>query len=104
MPEPQNLAKVRMEIDYSGDKLEKVMSDKKFTKWFRGFGDFDKLKTVPKGFSKDHPRLDWLKNKSFIVSHPFSDAEVMDKKFLKQATEASKAMKPLVNFLKEAIA
>ncbi len=104
MPDPENLSKVRQEIDYNGDALEKIMSDKKFKKWFNGFGDFDKLKTVPKGFSKDHPRLEWLKNKSYIVSHPFTDAEVMDKKFLKQAMEASRAMKPLVNFLKDAIA
>lgn len=104
MPDPENLSKVRQEIDYSGDRLEKIFADKKFKKWFKGFGDFDKLKTVPKGYAKDHPRLEWLKNKSFIVSHPFTDKEVMDKKFLKQVTEASKAMKPLVNFLKEAIA
>ncbi len=103
MPDPGNLSKVRQEIDYSGDRLAKILNDKKFKKWFKGFRDFDKLKTVPKGYGKDHPRLDWIKNKSFIVSHAFSDAEVMDKKFLKQLAEASKAMKPLVAFLKEAL-
>lgn len=104
MPDSENLSKVRQEIDYTGDGLEKIMNDKKFKKWFKGFGDFDRLKTVPKGYRKDHPRLQWLQNKSFIVTHPFTDAEVLDKKFLKKITEASKAMKPLIDFLKEAIA
>ena len=104
MPDPANLNKIRQEIDYNGEKLEKILKDKKFKKWFKGFSEFDKLKTVPKGFAKDHPRLDWLRHKTFIVSHAFTDAEVKDKMFLKKVAEASKAMKPLIEYLKEAIA
>lgn len=104
MPDPVNLRKIRQEIDYNGEKLEKILKEKKFKKWFKGFSEFDKLKTVPKGYAKDHPRLDWLKHKTFIVSHAFTDAEVKDKNFLKKITEASKTMKPLIEYLKEAIA
>ena len=104
MPDPANLSKIRQEIDYNGERLEKILKDKSFKKWFKDFSDFDKLKTVPKGYAKDHPRLDWLKNKTFIVSHAFTDAEVKDKRFLKKLADCSKAMKPLVEFLKEAIA
>lgn len=104
MPDQGNLGKIRQEIDYTGERLEKILKDKKFTKWFKGFDDFDKLKTVPKGYPKDHPRLDWLKHKSFIVSHPFTDTEVKEKSFLKSIANASLAMKPLNEFLKEAIA
>lgn len=104
MPDPVNLRKIRQEIDYNGEKLEKILKEKKFKKWFKGFSKFDKLKTVPKGYAKDHPRLDWLKHKTFIVSHAFTDAEVKDKNFLKKITEASKTMKPLIEYLKEAIA
>ena len=103
LPEPANLAKIRQEIDYNGDKLDKIVKDKKFRKWFKGFDDFDKLKTVPKGYAKDHPRIDWLKHRSLIVSHAFTDSEVKNKNFLKQLTEASKAIKPLNDFLREAI-
>jgi len=104
MPDPANLNKIRQEIDYNGERLEKIMSDRKFRKWFKGFGDFDRLKKVPKGYPKDHPRLEWLKNKSFIVTHPFTDAEVCDKKFLKKLTEASRTIRPLITFLKDATA
>ncbi len=103
MPDPANLGKIRQEIDYNGEKLEKILRDKKFKKWFKGFSDFDKLKNMPKGYANDHPRIEWLKHKTFIVSHAFTDAEVKDKKFLKQITEASRAMKPLNEFLKDAI-
>jgi len=103
LPEPVNLSKIRQEIDYNGDKLDKIVKDKKFRKWFKGFDDFDKLKTVPKGYAKDHPRIDWLKHRSLIVSHSFTDSQVKGKNFLKQLTEASKAVKPLNDFLREAI-
>ncbi|MBL7847705.1 MAG: DUF2461 domain-containing protein [Cyclobacteriaceae bacterium] len=103
MPDPSNLSKIRQEIDYNGDKLEKILKDKTFKKWFSGFDDFDKMKTAPKGYAKDHPRLDWLRHRSYIVSHKFTDAEVKDKKFLKKLVEASKAMKPLNEFLREAM-
>jgi uncharacterized protein (TIGR02453 family) len=104
MPDPAHLAKIRQEIDYNGDRLKKIMSDKAFKKWFKDLSEFDKLKTVPKGYSKDHPYLEWLKHKTFIVSHTFTDAEAKNANYLKQITSASKAMKPFLNFLKEAIA
>jgi len=104
MPNPENLSKIRQEVDYNGDELEKIMKDKKFKKWYKDFSDFDKLKTTPKGYPKDHPRIDWLRHKTFIVSHSFTDAEIRDKKFLKKVTEGAKAMKPLIEFLKEAMA
>lgn len=102
MPEPANLAKIRQEIDYNGDKLEKILSNKTFKKWFGGFDDFDKMKTAPKGYPKDHPRLDWLQHRSYIVSHNFTDKEVKDKKFIGKLVDACKAMKPINDFLKEA--
>ena len=61
------------------------------------------LYTIIYDHAKDHPRIEWLKHKTFIVSHSFTDAEVKDKKFLKKIIEASKAMKPLNEFLKDAI-
>ncbi len=104
MPEPGNLSKIRQEIDYNPDAIVRILKDKKFKKWYSGLDNFDQLKTVPKGYAKDHPHLDLLKHKSFIVSHYFSDTEVKDKKFLKQVTEAARTLKPLNDFLKAAIA
>ena len=104
MPDPTNLGKIRQEIDYNGDKLEKIMKDKSFRKLFKDFGDFDRLKTAPKGYAKDHPRIEWLKNRSFIVTHNFTDADVCNPRFVKNLSAASQAMKPLVDYMKEALA
>ena len=47
--------------------------------------------------------MDWLKLKSFIITHEFMDQTVMDKRFMKSLVEVMKAGKPLNDFLKEAI-
>jgi uncharacterized protein (TIGR02453 family) len=104
MPDATNLAKIRQEIDYNAEGLKKIFKAKKFRKQFEGFDDFDKLKTAPKGYPKDHAEIEWLKLKSFIVSTPFTDKQVTDKKFVRLIAEGCKTIKPLNDFIREAIA
>lgn len=103
MPDPGNLAKIRQEIDYNPNGIQKILNNKNLKKYFTGLDDFDRVKTAPKGYPKDHPQIELLKNKSFIVSHNFTDAAVRDKKFVRRIAEVSKAIKPLNAFLQEAI-
>jgi len=104
MPEPEVLAKIRQEIDYNGKTLIKIMNDKKFKKDFKKFWDEDKLKRPPKGYAEDHPHIEWLKLKSFITTRMLTDKEVKDKKFLKHLVSLAKSVKPLNDFLAEAMA
>lgn len=104
MPEPEPLAKIRQEIDYSGEVLKRIMNDRKFKKMYGTFETEYTLKNVPKGYEKDHPLADWLKLKSFVVSHNFTDEEVKNKNFMKAVIDAYKTAKPLNDFLKDAIA
>jgi uncharacterized protein (DUF2461 family) len=102
-PNPKNLAKVRQEIDYAPEKLLRILKDRKFRAAFKGFDDFDRVKTAPKGYAKDHPQIDLLKNKSFIVSHNFSDNEAASPAFVKTAAAACRLIKPLNDYLNEAV-
>jgi uncharacterized protein (TIGR02453 family) len=103
MPDATNLDKIRQEIDYNADALNKIVSNKKFKAFFGDFDDTDKRKTIPNNFPKDHPHAEWLKLKSYIVVHPFTDNEVKDKHFLKNAIAVCKTLKPLNEFLKTAL-
>ena len=103
MPDNENLAKIRQEIDYNIKDFQKILNDKKFKKLFPALGDFDKLKTAPKGYAKDHPNIDLLRYKSYIVSHNFTDDEVIQKDFVKKAAAACKTLLPLNTFLKRAM-
>lgn len=102
MPEPEVLSKVRQEIDYNGEVLKKIFNNKKFKSLYKDFWNEDKLKTVPKGYVKDHKYIEWLKLKSFIVTHELPDSVVTNKKFIKTVADAFKTLKPLNDFLKQA--
>lgn len=102
-PDATNLTKIRQEIDYNTDDLKKIVKARKFRSLFGDFDDFDKLKTAPKGYPKEHPQIEWLKLKSFIVSKPFTDKEVADKKFVSRVAATFREIKPLNDFIKEAL-
>lgn len=103
MPAPEHIAKVRQEIDYNGKALEGIFKSKGFKKYYAGFDVFDQLKKAPKGYAPDHPYIEWIKMKSFIVTHYFKDADVLGKNFKKEVGSALKAMKPFNDFLADAI-
>jgi uncharacterized protein (TIGR02453 family) len=103
MPNAENLAKIRQEIDYNATKFLKILNGKEFKKYFDGLSDWDRVKTAPKGYPKDHPHIDLLKNKSFTVSCQFTDADVNNKNFVKKLAVMCKSIKQLNDYLNEAI-
>jgi uncharacterized protein (TIGR02453 family) len=102
-PSPENLAKIRQEIDYNGGHLVSVLQEKKFKKTFGELWNEDRLKTMPKGYQAEHPHSDLLKLKSFMVLRTFTDAEVIDKKFQKALIDTMKTGKSLNDFLTEGL-
>lgn len=103
MPDAGYLAKLRQEIDYNPDGLKSILKQKKFRDRFGGFDDFDKLKTAPKGYPKDHPNIEWLKLKSFIVSMPLTDKQVADKKLVSIVASACRQIQPLNEYIRQAL-
>jgi uncharacterized protein (TIGR02453 family) len=102
-PMPEMLSKIRQEVDYNGEFLEKLLNEKTFKKFFPAFWDGDTLKSAPKGYPKDHPYAQWLKLKSFVVMHKVSDEEVLGKRFTQKLIATIKAGKPLNDFLSQAL-
>ena len=102
MPEADMLKKIRKEIDYSGAELERIENDPEFKKLFKGI-EGEKLKTSPRDYESDHPYIEYLKLKSFTVSHPISDKAVESGAFLTFAVDGFRRMKPFINFLSQAI-
>lgn len=103
MPIPENLAKIRQEIDYNFKDFKKIVESAAFKKQFETLDEIEKLKTVPKGYSAENPALEYLKHKSFVVSHTFTDAEVTDPAFIKTVVSTFKTAFPLVKFINNAL-
>jgi uncharacterized protein (TIGR02453 family) len=104
-PEAEDLKKVRKEIAYFYDDLEKIMTDKDFKK---EFNDFDRneanvLKNPPRGYEKEHPAIGFLKLKSFETSQKFNFNEVTKKDFVAKMCQKLILLKPLNDFINRAL-
>lgn len=100
MPPAEWLAKIREKIDDDGDKLVKILKKKEFSSLF-GELEGEKLKTTPKGYPKDHPHIDLLRLKSFLVVKMFKDSEVTSPGCFDNVVKACRLMKPLNDYLNE---
>jgi uncharacterized protein (TIGR02453 family) len=103
MPEPQALAKIRQEIDYSFDGWKKITSSVSFKKAFTEGVKGEALVRPPKGYEESNPAIEFLKLKNFIVTRPFTNTEVQSKTFVKNVATTFKTMKPMIDFLNTAI-
>lgn len=103
MPMPDKLAAIRQEIDYNFNDFQKILSNKDFKKYFGGIADEGKLVNVPKGYEKDNPAAEILRNKHFIVLHKVPEKIALGPKFPKYAADVFKAMYPFLVFLRKAV-
>src|SRR5437867_2856874 len=82
------LEAVRQEIDYHFNDFKKILAQKEFKKYFKGkLSDEEKLVNPPKGYDKENPAVEFLKNKHFIVVHEVNDKILLSPKFLKYAAD-----------------
>lgn len=103
MPEADKLLKVRRHIADSGEALEVVLKDKNFKKTFKSLSDESALKRPPKGFSPDDPNIEFIKLKSFVVVKNLSVEEILKPGLGKLVDKHFKQMKPLNDFLYNAL-
>lgn len=105
MPMPEELKKVRQEIDYNFEEFNKIIS----AKTFKGlFGDLDRsegytLRRIPKGYEENNPAIEYLKLKSFIVTRKIPDDELSAKDAEKKVAAYFEKMKPFIDFLNRAV-
>lgn len=102
MPEPENIKKIRQEIDYNPEELRDIVKGEQFRKVF-GQMTGESLKTAPKGYPKDHPNIDLLRMKSFLVTKDMNDKAVLSKGFVTKITEMYQIMYPFNQYFAVAI-
>lgn len=94
------LSAIREKIDTEPETLLKIINSKDFKKYF-GKVDGEKLKKAPKGYPSDHPNIDLLRLKSFLVVNEVNDALVLSDKYLNHTINVLQVIKPFNDFLSE---
>lgn len=100
MPPAPWLAAIREKIDEAPEVFLKIINDRNFIKYF-GKLEGEMLKSAPKGYPSDHPYIELLKHKSYLVVAEIPDKNVTGDGYFEQIIEIARAMKPLNDFLND---
>jgi len=103
-PQPEELKKIRQEIDYSFEEWENILIDKEFKSVFvSGINNSGMLSKVPKEFKESNKASTYLKMKGFYTAEKITDKDMILKDTIKKLNICFKTVKPLVDFLNKAI-
>lgn len=104
-PEPENLKKVRQEIDYNWEEFGSILKNKNFKKIYGDLykGEDMSLSRVPKGYEEGNPAIDYLKLKSLIAETTIGDEELTKSTLHKKTVTAFEALQPLLNFINRSL-
>lgn len=81
MPSAKQTKHIRKWIDQDPFALEELLEDKKFKTRFKELGTERVLKTKPRDYPLDHPKIEWLKLSGWYVWRPFAKKVFYSKDF-----------------------
>lgn len=106
MAMPDELKKIRQEIDYNWKEFQKIIGSKSFKSVYGDLytGEDMKLSRPPKGYEADNPAIEYIKLKSWIGMQNISDADLTSKELVKKVVHSFEVLQPLIVFLNEGLA
>jgi uncharacterized protein (TIGR02453 family) len=99
-PSPEDLKKIRDDFAFDDKPIRKILKSKSFVSTF-GKLEGEQLKKTPKGFDSESSAIDLLRYKQFLLIRNFTDKEVLNKSFLKEANQTFKNMRPFFDYMSE---
>lgn len=102
-PPPKHLKAIRERISEDYDEFLDIINDEIFKKEFPIWWDSEKLKSAPRGFDKDDPAIEYLKQKMFTVTTNIDFEQLYDENLLELLLYKAKVLEPFVEFINTAI-
>lgn len=101
-PNAADLKRIRKEFELDDTEIRAIISDKKFVEYF-GTLQGSELKTAPKDFDKEHPAIDLIRKKQYIVYRRFTDNEVTSANFKAEIINTFLAMRPFFDYMSDVL-
>lgn len=99
-PSAQDLTHIRQHLAADPEPLTALIKSKPFKKTFDSLQG-EQVKTAPRGYTADHPAIDLLRYKQFIIRRDFTDEEVLHPSFHKKVAQTFEAMRPFLDYMSE---
>lgn len=100
-PNPVDLLRIRKEFELDAEPIRAILNGKDFKAAFEGFATNNQVKTAPRGFTIDHPAIDLIRNKSFVVGHSFTDQEVLAPDFKENLLDHYRLLLPFFDYMSD---
>jgi uncharacterized protein (TIGR02453 family) len=101
-PEPHDMKRIRQDIELNYKNWKKLLAGKSLLNTF-GKMTGEQVSSAPRGYAKDHPAIDLLRYKQFLLRYEFSDKEVCSPGFIYTVNDVFKKMRPFLNYISEAL-
>jgi uncharacterized protein (TIGR02453 family) len=101
-PEPADLKRIRVDMDQDHATWKRLLCAKAIRTNF-GTLQGDQLRTTPRDFPKDHPAIELLRYKQFILRRDCSDKEVLASDFLETVERLYKSVRPWFDHMSEVL-
>ncbi|OAB78064.1 DUF2461 domain-containing protein [Cochleicola gelatinilyticus] len=98
-PEPADLLRIRKEFEIDASEIRAILNQSEFQQAFGGFNQEYAVKTAPKGFSKEDSNIDLIRLKNYVVSHSFTDKEVLAPDFKKNLIHHYLLLRPYFDYM-----
>jgi uncharacterized protein (TIGR02453 family) len=99
-PNPEDLKRIREEFEYDDEHIRKILKSKAFISTF-GEMQGEKIKTTPKGFNSKSKAIDLLRYKQFLLIRKFTNEEVLNADFFREASKTFKNCRPFFDYMSE---
>jgi uncharacterized protein (TIGR02453 family) len=104
MPENEKLKMIRERIAEDWEELEKLSRDKDLKKYFPDEIKLnDPLKTVPRGFDKEHPAAELLRRKDHGFSGNIDIKEIYSESLKEIVVQRAEIIAPYLEFFRSAV-
>ena len=101
-PNPDDLKRIRQDISSNYHEWNRILKSKAIQSRF-GNMQGNQVKTLPRGFSKDHPAIELLRRKQYWFEHAFTDKEVLAHDFALNVSQTFKAIRPFFDQMSEVL-
>ena len=102
MPPGEVLKKIRQEIDYNSSELLTIVKEDNFKADF-GAIQGEKLANAPRGYDPQHPNIEFLKLKSYVVLKKLTDKDLKSADLVTNLAASCSVMKPFISYLNVAV-
>ncbi|MEL7145282.1 MAG: DUF2461 domain-containing protein [Bacteroidota bacterium] len=101
-PNSADLKLIRSHIDAEPERLREIIEDKGFVHQFDRLKG-EQVKTAPKGYHRDHPAIDLLRYKQFLLIQNFTDEQAQKENFALRVATGFQHMRPFLDYMSEVL-